>query len=1013
MDVHLDPSWVDAKQFASQSTDLANSGLGPELQQLWTALQPGGYNVVRFALNISDTGAAANRAANVCLWAKSNNVKLILVLNTSDDEKPIDGAYPDKVSSFIKALTTLLLASNGQYSAAYEQIMAYQLDDELNHPGRHGGMSGETARQVALKAAHELRTAEKEALAAVGIEPTPLLASASFDFQLIKAGAIMGNSLSDEMYSQAYKALADFLAPLAASPDIDVLSIDWFPGSLSSGGAEKFPVLLRSLVSDLGGKQLIVTTGFSTAFRTAEDQKSFYALAFTTASDYRASVGLDCPFLGIVFHQAFPGKEPNPDPPRPGLPSEMAKWDWSAKANELTRMWTEKKKSPEITWWLKKTESNMGVVSWQADSTASPSIVPAPAQQTMREIASDVSNANAAGAGSNNSYDATAGAAGAGAETPGQPSGNTSSGAGSGLTTSLAAKAQQGLLGLLDVVFQRLGNEISGGCVSFGYSNSMGSYSSSSANGTGLPTAAPCNNGTGFGNSYPGGQYPVPPPSPGDQQNATQGTPAQPFIQLADQDITVAPANPTVGMPAKFTVNLRNKGKADAFQVQVSSVIEGASIFAEPVDIRAGETRSATLNWIPPDAKSYQVTFAVADASGNQQASLAREITAQRCLICGSQNNPQSNSTGGGIDRDLNTVVNTPPGSVRFAGSHWGNFGQELVAGQSMPFTITLFNPYVVNFSNVSAALLLDGKPVQTQLLSRLFPGQNRSLLFSAITIPQAGKHEVKIMLKSQRPGTQPQPGTVISQITVLDASKPAAGHGVRSIVGPANVALPATAQPRLVRSILPPAFRVGRLSMPSQSGSSPRLSMPVTPNRASGAFQNSQTDQHTPTLTGQNGPAPAPSDPNSRQSPGEDPRRIGLPMPAPAAMHPDLSVSAQEIGCQSFVAPSGQLVRCTALVRNLGNGIAHGATLTFKLFANGNLVASSPLIGFDLQPAGASFQQSWQTSIKPARTLQVQVLAEVNDDSNPTNNHAMITIVPPRAPRIALPPPKLGPAPR
>jgi hypothetical protein len=390
VDLRLDPTWVDGS-FPSQSANFPNSGTSAAFQQVWGALQPGGYSVVRVTLDARDSAGAANRAANLCAWAKTNNVRLILSLTAEDAGQPISDSLPKQSSDFVKALVGLMRSNNGQYLGNYAQIMAYQVEDELNHPGKHGGMTESAAQQLALAAAKSLRSTEHDALNGSGIAATPVMASASFDFDLISAGAIAGGSMSDANYNQAYQALKKFLSGLASSADLDVLVVDWFAGSVGGGGVEKAPALLKSLLSDVTGKQIILGTGFSSAFRSTDEQKRLFTTAFANLSDFRASSGADSPFIGTIFREALNGNTPNPTAPRATLPAEMDKWDWTARAAELNAMWTQKKDSSDMSWWLSRVENNMGLVTLQSDPGGKMvSVNPVPAQQGMTQIANAV-----------------------------------------------------------------------------------------------------------------------------------------------------------------------------------------------------------------------------------------------------------------------------------------------------------------------------------------------------------------------------------------------------------------------------------------------------------------------------------------------------------------------------------------------------------------------------------------------------------------------------------------------
>jgi hypothetical protein len=391
VDLRLDPAWVDSSNFPSQSANFPNSGTSAAFQQVWGALQPGGYSVLRVTLDVRDSAGAANRAANLCAWAKTNNVRLILSLTAENAGQPISDSLSKQSSDFVKAFVGLVRANNNQYLANYAQIMAYQVEDELNHPGKHGGMTESAAQQLALAAAKSLRSTEHDALNDSGIAATPVMASASFDFDLISAGAIAGGTMNDANYNQAYQALKKFLSGLAGSADVDVLVVNWFAGSVGGGGVEKAPALLKSLLADITGKQFILGTGFSSAFRSTDEQRRLFTTAFANLSDFRASNGADSPFIGTIFREALNGSTPNPTAPRATLPAEMDKWDWTARAAELTAMWTQKKDSADMTWWLSRVENNMGVVTLQSDAGGKVvSVNPLPAQQGMTQIANAV-----------------------------------------------------------------------------------------------------------------------------------------------------------------------------------------------------------------------------------------------------------------------------------------------------------------------------------------------------------------------------------------------------------------------------------------------------------------------------------------------------------------------------------------------------------------------------------------------------------------------------------------------
>jgi hypothetical protein len=309
------------------------------------------------------------------------------------------------------------------------------------------------------------------------------MVNASFDYELIKVGAIAGATLSDNCYSQAYERLKLFLAGLATSPNIDVIDVNWFAGSLSAGDVERFSTILRSLSADLPGKQIVITTGFSTGFRATEEQKNFYTRAFAALADYRAGAGVDAPFIGVFFHEALNGPEPSPAPPTPELPAEMTRWNWTAKADEMARAWSGQPPSEAMSWWLKKVENNMGLVGIQTDSAGNATVAAQPAQEGLEQIASAVSEASATAPTETvvTSPDPSASttpdpntSTGSDANSSGSSNSgdSTSSSSGSGFDSALKEKLQQGLLGLLDRVFEVIGAKLNGASSGAGGVNS-------------------------------------------------------------------------------------------------------------------------------------------------------------------------------------------------------------------------------------------------------------------------------------------------------------------------------------------------------------------------------------------------------------------------------------------------------------------------------------------------------------------------------------------------------------
>lgn len=724
IDLQLDPTWVDQKQFPSAAANFPNSGTSPTLQRVWAALQPGGYNVLRVALDVRDAGLAANRAANLSVWAKANNVQLIFVLTDSDAGQPIGKDYPTEVAAFAKTLVAQFRVNNGQYFSSYSQIMAFQLEDELNHMGRHGGMSGSVALPLVLQAAKSFRQSEKDALQGTGSDATPLMCSASFDFELIKAGAIAGVTLSDADYNQAYQSLKQFLSSLSSSQDIDLLTVDWLAGSLSAGGLDRVPPLLKSVLSDVPGKQLVFSVGFSTAFRSADEQKRLFATAFSNLSDFRASNGTSSPFVGAIFREALNAKNSNPSPPRAALPVEMENWDWKARAAELTAMWTQKKKSVDMAWWLAKVENNLGLVALQSDSSGQAVAAPSPAQQGMTQIAAAVSDVNAqmaaavsanpiAGANGlqTGAIPSIAGGAAIGsaaiaqpqttltaspygiaaANVSGQPGcSNANASLNPAATVYGQPYAQTNLQQFGQQYGQPLGQpNLTPGAVSPGCGKSIVVQDLQVEAQKGLmglldgvlQRVMSLTNAGNPGNAYSNGGISATYGSSTNSYNyGSVGQPStqtpQPLpaaaaaVQLGPQDISLQSPKPQVGTPDVINVNLHNPSATDLSGLVVQAAGSDGTAFAPQAGLHLAPNAntSIAIPWVPASAvSSYSITVNVADSLGNQLA------TAQMTPVAVTASS--GSSGGGGNGSPGSGGSNGNPGTTGGTGSTGGSGG--------------------------------------------------------------------------------------------------------------------------------------------------------------------------------------------------------------------------------------------------------------------------------------------------------------------------------------------------
>ncbi|HRK21144.1 MAG TPA: CARDB domain-containing protein, partial [Fimbriimonadaceae bacterium] len=362
MTLELQKDWVDGKKFPSANP---NGGISDVFQQLFDSqIATCGFNVIRVPFDINDGKAEeSNKLANLLVWAQARGIKIAPVLIGAPAGKPFPKDYATRSRTYVNTVLGLLKKNNSQHLGAWGQVAYLQLGYPLNHAGYHGVVDPAAAADAMTKAAANIRTAETTALGESGLSPSSIMVGASLDFELLKTGAIAGTELSDESFTQSYEALKNYLSLFAESPEIGMVSIEWFPGSISSDATEKLPDLVRALLADVQGKLLVISTGYSTAFKPSEDQSRYYALSFANLADLRAAEGVECAFTGVIWNTGVDGGDANAAPPSEETPNNMAAWDLSAKASELVAMLQNGGGDADLQWWWKKTRSSFGILS--------------------------------------------------------------------------------------------------------------------------------------------------------------------------------------------------------------------------------------------------------------------------------------------------------------------------------------------------------------------------------------------------------------------------------------------------------------------------------------------------------------------------------------------------------------------------------------------------------------------------------------------------------------------------
>jgi hypothetical protein len=614
VNMNFDLSQVDGTDVPSRSASFSNSGVNDSFQREWDALKAGGFNAVTFQVDLNDP-QAATRVANLCIWAKANSVFLIPVLTNV--------TTASAAAKFPSALVSRLRSGLGQqqFSGFYAQIAYFQVEGPMNVGSLHPNMNAADAQKTLLGAVDALRNAEVQALAGTGSQPTAIMVSVSFDYELIQQGAIVGVTLDPAAEQRAQAALKQFLLPFAGAANIDAVRVMWFPRSITSGDESHFAGLLRDLETALPGKGLVLETGFSTAFNAADQQSQFMTLALTSMASFRASDGADSRFLGVMISQAF--QDPNANVSTPAGSSDPTRWNWNTKAQQLAQMWSQGKKSADLTWWLAKVRSNTALLATD--------LAPTPGLQAIQQFSTTVAQVSqdmSPPAPAQPTPDAGDQAPSA---PPTAPSDSPQAGSGSPST------AQQMLLDLV----QQVATQLTG---------ALGTKLTTSS-----PAQTPASSAATNNDTNPPSLQPTPAPDVAPTQPSTTG------IWLAPQDVTVDAATAVPGQPVHITAELHNSNPNQDFSaltVQLIGVANPASsgqASQSRVAVPRLGTTSVQLTWtaVQPAGVQSALSVQVLDSNGSLLASAA--VPSITVTAAGAGPNPNPTSTVAAAPRPLPT----------------------------------------------------------------------------------------------------------------------------------------------------------------------------------------------------------------------------------------------------------------------------------------------------------------------------------------------------------------------
>lgn len=624
IEMNFDPSWVDGDNAPSKSATYGHNGVNDKFQSAWDKLKSAGFNTIHFALDLQDAHSAT-RLANLCIWAKSNNITLIPVLQNIAVNNP--GAV------FPAALVSALRAGDGQNAAAYTQIAYFQVETT----------NAAEKQKALLGSIDALRSAELKALQGSGVQPTPIIASVSFDYELVQQKAIADVPLDQATEQKAHASLRKFVMPLAANGNVDAINLAWFPRSISSGDEGHFAALLRELQAAAPEKQVLLTTGFSTAFHPANQQTQFLAVALTNLWDFRVSNGgINSHFIGVIFEQAFQGAKS--DLAAPAGSGDPSQWNWSEKAQQLAQMWSGGKSPEDLQWWLNKVEANRGLLSLPSDASGGSGGTDFPALpglQTLQQIASTFAQASqnvafpangfAASSTTNTATNAFANPTGIPAAslnapaslnvtTGSLPSAASIAGASPVAGASAQSPYQQLLMALVQQVTPQITSALITKLTNHSGNGAQGQYSGypAQANGaTGLTTSAGVPLSGGVSGAF------------GSGLTAFTATASGSGISLGPQDVMADVTNLIPGQTAHITAQIHNVNAnqdVSGLTVQLLDPMNAASAaqnMQTGVFVAHSGTTPVQLSWLAgqQSTPSVQLTVQVLDATGAMLAS--------------------------------------------------------------------------------------------------------------------------------------------------------------------------------------------------------------------------------------------------------------------------------------------------------------------------------------------------------------------------------------------------------
>ena len=535
-----------------------------------------------------------------------------------------------------------------------------------------------------------------------------------------------------------------------------------------------------------------------------------------------------------------------------------------------------------------------------------------------------------------------------------------------------------------------------------------------------------------------------------------------PTAQLAVTGFGPAdPNSPTAGQIPQLMAQVSNPSPIPTQSGQAQLFLDGTPQQMQTIgSLLPSRTLPLQFSAIQTTTGQHNLQLVVTTSDGfSASSNFAANVTAATSAnSSGNSFSPSSQAPNGGSGRTTHPVV------VRAAAPTIFQIGNIMRATASAPRGIALAGNSGVTVAHAPAAATTHSQsspPAATAMVSSTTSPRS----FVASTTPAPGPAPMsatppqanpsaqvpaarailpRVSTATQTPATSSTAQTPRQSSTNAVAPATSANQGVRTLAAPAQpstvTASPSTTSNQGVRTFTAPAqpststvsppastnHGVRTLAAPTQpaasasttpsakQGNVKTLTAPPTSNGTPGVKPGAQTSASAARTIGSSSPgtpghaggstaaasgaggAVRPSTPSVQ--PGAKPGSA-----APGKL--DLGISAQDIHLVTASPRAGQVATFTAAIKNAGTLAAQGASVMFLLVANGQQVAASQPMMFNVAPRGI-FQARWSVPIPAAANLQVVVTVSANGDANPMNNRAIVPVILASAPvRVPIKP--------